>query len=210
MRTNTYGNNYTVASGAVASNTASGNGVTAGAVNILGHRGQIIGQTGVGASGLAIAASGSAQTMATNINKFTDATGVTATARTEAQVIFGAAGNYTLTIQSDNTTAQTVTFNLSSASTSDGLSAAVTAINDQASKTGVTAVVNEAGSGIVLANQTGNDIVLRDTVTTNAADVTVNKAYRDGSGTLQVDTTAVTLDFDNTVADYTTVSGYIQ
>ncbi|MBB1127450.1 flagellin hook IN motif-containing protein, partial [Thiospirillum jenense] len=210
MRTNAYGNNYSVASGAATSNVAaSGNGVSGGAVNILGHRGQIIGQTNAGASGLAIAAATTAQTMATNINKYTDATGVTATARTEAQVIFDTAGSYTLNITSDNSTAQTVTFSLSSVGTADGLSAAVTAINDQASKTGVTAVVNEAGSGIVLANQTGNDIILQDTATVNAGLVTVQKAYRDGNGTLTTAGATAGLTADNT-ANYTNTSGYVQ
>ena len=50
-------------------------------------------------------------------------------------------------------------FNIGSAlNTNDGLAAAVSAFNDKASQTGVTAKINTAGTGITLTNDSGEDI----------------------------------------------------
>ena len=71
-------------------------------------------------------------------------------------VAFGAAGAYTLAIQSDNTVGQSISFTLSASNTADGLSAAISAINDQSSKTGVTAALSADGTKIQMTNATGN------------------------------------------------------
>jgi flagellin len=100
---------------------------------------------------------------------------VVATARTVAELSFAAAGSYSLTLQSDNAAPQAVAFSVSNIGTGDGLSAAVAAINDQSSKTGVTASLNATGDALVLTNSTGNDISVAETTIINAGIVSVQK-----------------------------------
>ncbi|MDD2873656.1 MAG: flagellin, partial [Azoarcus sp.] len=71
-----------------------------------------------------------------------------------------AGGSYTLGLASNNSSgqAQTLSFTIGSAGTSDDYAAAINAFNDVAAKTGVTAKLNDAGDGIVLSNAEGNDI----------------------------------------------------
>jgi flagellin len=73
-----------------------------------------------------------------------------------------------------------VTFAVTGAS-GDGLSAAVGAINDQTSKTGVTASLNSTGTAIVLTNEAGNDISIADTTVANAGSVTIQKLDSSGA-----------------------------
>ncbi len=73
---------------------------------------------------------------------------------------FSAVGNYKFSLKSDNAAAVTISFNLTATTGADALTAAVAAINDQTAKTGVTASVNTAGTGLNLTNQTGNTIYL--------------------------------------------------
>jgi len=121
----------------------------------------------------------SAKEAAANINSKSNVTGVTATATTELDISFGTDGAYNLTIKADNASAVTVSFD-----TSSGLQGAVDAFNEVTSKTGVTAKINDAGTGITLTHATGETIVLGDTTTANAGDVTV------GSETLTADAVA--------------------
>jgi flagellin len=196
LRTSVYGNNQVAAAGASAATGAWGaNGVTSSAVTINGS---------VGSKVMNVAANQTAKTIADNVNAVKGDTGVTATARTEVQMTFGAAGSYSLNLRSDNSSDQAISFTLSANNTADGLSAAVAAINDQSSKTGVTASLNSAGTGVILTNATGNDIRVADTAVANSGTVSLQKLAADGttSGgtvTLAADTTA-----DNSVT-----SGYI-
>jgi flagellin len=151
-----------------------------------------------------VAANDTAKTIADNVNAVKGDTGVTATARTEVSLTFGAAGSYSLNLRSDNSTDQAISFTLSAAGTADGLSAAVSAINDQSSKTGVTASLNTAGTAVVLTNATGNDIRVADTAVANSGAVTVQKLAADGSNSGAAATLAV-----NTTADNSVSSGYI-
>ncbi len=197
LRTSVYGNNQTKNDGGVATLAAFGsNGNTGGAVTINGS---------IGSATVTTGSNSTAKANVSLINAQTVATGVTATARTDVSVSFASAGAYTLTLQSDNTTAQTVSFTLAAAGTAEGLSAAVAAINDQSSKTGVIASLNSAGSAVILSNATGNDITLSDTVALNAGDVTVTKL---DEALVAVGAGAV-LDAAGTVAQNATVSGYI-
>jgi len=116
----------------------------------------------------------SAKEAAANINAQSDTTGVTASASTELDITFGATGSYTLTIAADNSTAVSVSFNISDTSTASGLQAAADAFNEVTSKTGVTAEVNSAGTGVTLKHATGETITLKDTTTQNDGDVTVS------------------------------------
>ena len=157
LRTTNYGNNQ-VTSGATGSGGGAGalataQAVTAGTLTINGS---------VGSKDVAVVAATSAKTIAAQINNVSGDTGVSATARTDVKAVFSAAGNYALTIKSDNSTAETVTFSLTAGS-GDALSTAITAINDKSAKTGVTATLNADKSGIILTNATGNDISIADT-----------------------------------------------
>jgi flagellin len=194
-RTSAYGNYGVGGSGVAASTGAWGaNGIAAATATISGS---------LGSATVTVAANATARTVATNIGLQSGVTGVNATARTEAQVTFAAAGAYTLNLRSDNASAQTISFTLTAAGTADGLSSALSAINDQSSKTGVTATLNTAGTAIVLTNETGNDILLSDTATANAGAVTVNKLNAAGATTAAASLAA------DTTADNALTSGYV-
>jgi flagellin len=196
-RTTAYGNYNIAGNGVSAGSSTTGwgaNGIGAATATVSGS---------LGTKTIAVAANATAKDVASGINAESGSTGVSASARTETQVSFAAAGAYTLNLRSDNGTAQTISFTLSGAATADGLSSALSAFNEQTSKTGVTASLNSAGTAIVLTNETGNDILLSDTTTQNAGAVTVRKREADGDllagATLAADTTA-----NNTIS-----SGYI-
>jgi flagellin len=200
LRTNQYGNNQnTAADGAGVDVAAAGwgsNGISVGSVVINGY---------LGSQTITINANNTAQTIAEKINLQTAKTGVTATARTQTQLTFASAGSYTLNLKSDNSNDVTVSFNLSSTNSSAGLSAAVAAINEQSSKTGITAELNSAADGIILTNASGNDIRVADTAVQNAGDVTVTKLQADGTAM----SSPVTLIAANTSPDDSLTSGYI-
>ncbi|TXI73703.1 MAG: flagellin [Limnohabitans sp.] len=202
LRTSNYGNNQVVGAGTNAGPSAAdatwgANGIAGGTLAIAGS---------VGSKNITVTANDTAKAVAAAINDQAASTGVTANARTYAEITFASAGSYSLTLQSDNSTAQSINFSLSAAGTKDGLSAAVEAINDQSSKTGVSARVNDAGTALILTNETGNDIHLADTATiTNAGAVTVTKL----DSTLSAVGAGQTLAADATVDDALT-SGYIE
>ncbi|VAX10596.1 Flagellin protein FlaB [hydrothermal vent metagenome] len=119
----------------------------------------------------------SAKKIAEDVNAKSDQTGVSAFAKTEQAINFSVEGSYVLDVQSDNPDAQQITFTISGTEGNDGLAGAVTAFNDVASKTGVTARVAEDGSGVVLMNSTGNNITLSEAASnTNTGAVTVGDA----------------------------------
>ena len=205
LRTNQYGNNQVVGSGAAAQAastqaTAFGtNGVVGGTLAINGS---------LGSKNITVTANDSAKITADAINLQTQSTGVTATARSEAQVTFGTAGAYSLTLRSDNSTNETVSFSISATTGADGLSNAVSAINEKSSKTGIVAQLNSAGTGIVLSNTSGNNILVGDGGATNAGVTTVQKLARDTTGA--VITAGATQALANgTEADAVVTGGYI-
>jgi flagellin len=130
----------------------------------------------LGSATLAVAAGDSAKTVAATINAKTGATGVSATARTEVDLAsFVASSAYSLEIVSDNSTAVTVSFTSGAANNADGLAGAISAINDKSSQTGVTAKLNDAGTGIAMTNATGEDILVRNkSVAASTFNVNVN------------------------------------
>ena len=172
LRTNVYGNNQNLASngsgiGASATQATAGtNGVTTGTVAINGY---------LGTGSLTVAVSATAKATADQINALKSTTGVTATAATEVHLGgMAAVGSYSLTLEGDNVgAARTISFTLTSATGTDRLSAAVSAINDQAAKTGINATLSSDGTQVILSNATGNNIVIGDTANANAAGVTV-------------------------------------
>ena len=201
LRTNVYGNNQAVGSGVAAAAAGWGsNGVGAGTITINGA---------LGTGTVAVATSATAQLTATAINQQTVNTGVTATARTELQLGFAAAGAFTLNLRSDNAANATISFTNSGSTGSDGLGAAISAINDQSSKTGVVASLNSTGDAVILTNAAGNDIFVGDSATvTNASAVTVAKYYTDTAGAFVAAGAGATLAAD-TAADNSIVSGYL-
>jgi flagellin len=200
LRTTQYGNNQIVASGpSAASATWGANGSVVDTVAINGA---------LGSATVNLAANGTAKAAADAINLQTASTGVTASAVTNTQLAFESVGSYSLVLRSDNSTDETVSFAISATTGADGLSSAVSAINEKSAKTGVIASLNTAGTGIILTNATGNDIRVGDTTVANAGDVTVTKYVPDINGTLTAVTGNVTLNNDTT-ADSALVSGAV-
>ncbi|QZA79202.1 flagellin [Deefgea tanakiae] len=201
FRTNVYGNNQlSGANGAgtyAPSATAFGtNGVSSGAITVSGS---------VGSGSISVAANATAQTIAQQINGQTVNTGVAATAKTDIDVSFGAAGAYAMNLASDNGAAgQTITFTLSATTGQSGLADAISKINDQSSKTGVTAALNNAGSGLILTNGNGNDITLTNSSTSAfAGNVTVQRLNSEGAAAGSAAT------MNASAAGSTTSAGYL-
>ncbi len=116
-----------------------------------------------GSSLVAVNVNDSAKAVAASVNAQTEKTGVSASARTEVGLSGLTVGSsYTIDVASDNAMAQKVTlsFTVGAQLNADGLSGAVKAFNDASAKTGVTARVNSAGTGLILTNAAGSDISL--------------------------------------------------
>ena len=146
---------------AIVSNAAATSRVAGGAITISGA---------AGSATVTIAAGASAKKAAELINAQTGTTGVEATARTEIDVTALAANTtYKFDVSSNNSTAVTLSFTVGSAVDSDGLASAVNAFNDNSSKTGVTARVNDAGTGITLLNAAGENITIANAASGSAA-----------------------------------------
>ena len=125
---------------------------------------------GPNASGtVALTVSDSAADIASKINS-QDLTGIKATARTETMIGF-TTGDYTIEISTTNATsnsANTATATISFSvpkiggdaigSSAEALTDAVNAFNEQSSKTGITAKLNDAKTGIILENDEGKNI----------------------------------------------------
>jgi flagellin len=182
LRTTQYGNHRVVARGADPAvygpepvGAYDTNGVTAGSVVISGS---------LGSANITINLSDSSRSLAGTINAQTANTGVRATARTDVQLTFSAAGTYALNLRSDNASSEAVSFSISAATGADGLSNAISAINDLSAKTGITASVNAAGTAIMLGNTTGNNILVGDRAALSTGTVTVQKFAADIDGNL--------------------------
>jgi flagellin len=201
LRTSQYGNNQVISTGGAASGAAfGGNSTTSGSVAVNGA---------LGSQTITIADNATAKAVADAINLQTANTGVTASARTEVELTFAAAGAYALNLRSDNATNEPISFSISATSGADGLSNAISAINEKSSKTGVIASLNAAGTGVILTNATGNDVYLGDTTVANAGNISVIKQSRDiTTGALTAVAGTITLTADTT-ADNSIASGYI-
>ena len=192
LRTTSYGNNQV--SGAEIGTAAAAfgaNGVAGNDLSIAGY---------IGTKAVTVNANDTAKAIAAAVNQQTAGTGVTATAQTDVQLTFAATGSYILTLRSENTTAETISFNVSTTNTPQGLAEAIQSFNDKSAKTGVTASLNSAGTGIIISNTTGQDIAISDTTTANAGNVTVQSLNSSAAlyGTAQTLTADAT--GDNTVS----------
>ena len=74
-----------------------------------------------------------------------------------------------------------MSFSISAITGADGLSSAVSAINEKSSKTGIIAQLNSTGTGVILSNNTGNNILVGDGGAVNGGIATVQKC-RDAAG----------------------------
>ncbi len=168
---------------AIVSNAAAASRVAGGTVDINGA---------AGSAQITVAAGASAKTVASQVNAQTGNTGVSASALTEFDLTaFTASSSYSLNITSNNTTAVTIAFTTGGTLNADGLSAAVNAFNDVASKTGVTAKINTTGDGITLTNAAGENITIANntgsTTVTVGGTATAAGASAVGTGQLAVD-----------------------
>ena len=154
FNTSTYGNN-SVGIDAKAAIVGNSNGVAAGAIVINGSQGSktftpVINDT--------------AKTTVANINKVSGDTGVTASAKTEANLDLTAGKSFSFKLSSDNATAVTVSFSVST-DDANGHAGAISAINAQSAKTGVTASYDTKNGGLKLSHADGNDIKVENTST---------------------------------------------
>jgi flagellin len=201
--TSKYGNNRI---GSVVASTAGGVGdlVTGSTANartskaVAGATSTIAADTltingSLGSSTVAVAAGDSAKVAAQNINAKSGATGVTATARTEVDLTALGSASFSLNITSDNSTAVNVSFS-TTGNTADGLASAIAAFNDKSSQTGVTARLNDAGTGVTLTNATGNNVLVANA---SAGAVTVDGLSVAAAASTFV-TGSITLDSDKT------------
>ena len=168
--TSTYGNNRLDAS-ELQAGTAATNGVTAGTMTINGA---------LGSEDIAVTAGDSAKTTAAAINKKSGDTGVTASAKTEALLVADAGKSFTFDLASDNATAVTVSFSIGT-DDANGYAGAVSAINAQSAKTGVTASYDADGGGLKLTNAEGNDIKMTNTSADATATATLGTYDADGA-----------------------------
>jgi flagellin len=206
--TNTYGNNR-VTNDEVAVKTGGGSNAAASTITINGS---------LGSKDVSTKTTDSAKTIAQNINQQTANTGVTATAKTTANMGL-AAESYSIKLASDNATDVTVSFTVGgSASTAADFAAGISAINAQSANTGVTAEYDQKAGGIKLTNASGNDIKVTNANTAANTKLDVASYKNDGTLTTANDTKAaaatstangsVTLDSDQSFSVKDAGSGF--
>jgi flagellin len=151
--------------GTASAGTNPATAVAAATSGILGDTLTVSGATGTAT--VTVTAGDSAKTVAANINAQAGTTGVTASARTSLDLdTFDAAGNYSLSVISNNpaSTPVTVAFNIGALpNNADSLAQAISAFNDKSAQTGITAKINTAGTGITITNDAGSDIFITST-----------------------------------------------
>lgn len=163
--TNTYGNNR-VQSDAIAAKAGT---VAAPASNVTAGTAAITINGKLGSAKFDTVATDTAKSIAAGINQKTADTGVTASAKTEANLELVGGKSYSFTIASDNnatTNPVTVSFAVGgTAGSATDFAAGINAINAQSAKTGVTAQYDAKNGGIKLSNAAGSDIVIADAIT---------------------------------------------
>jgi flagellin len=140
------------------------NGTDSGTLTVMG---------GGATESITVAANAEAEAVAAYINAKTGTTGVTADAKTHAEISFAATGSYTFKLNGS----AVETFSASPTSVSD----AVAKINAISDTTGVVAVGNTVGTKIMLTHSSGADIALENTATTALFHITVQAYEYDGT-----------------------------
>ncbi len=114
----------------------------------------------------------SAKAIADGVNAISETTGVTATAISYAKLDnLGEAGNLSFKLYGQNTSAVTVSANVTD---KNDLTVLANAINDNAGASGITATLTDDKKGVVLKNTEGYDIAIEDLTTTAATTTTVD------------------------------------
>ncbi len=138
----------------------------------------------------------SAKAAVAKINEVSGDTGVTASAKTDANLTGLAGKSYTFELNSDNTAADkavSVSFTVGSTGTADDYASAISAFNAQTAKTGVTAAYDSANGGIKLTNSNGTDIKLANK-SSDPSDSTATLSTYQKDGKALNTTGAATLD----------------
>nr|WP_314544475.1 flagellin [uncultured Massilia sp.] len=147
FQTNTYGDNRSQKDGAT---------ITAAAAITGDKEIKISGYLGTGS--YKTKATDTAKDVAAGINAASGDSGVTATARTDANLKGTANTAYTMTLKADNGDAVDISFSVGATTDANGYAAAISAFNAQSAKTGVTA--SFADGGVKLTHESGNTIEL--------------------------------------------------
>lgn len=170
FRTSAYGTNQILSyNSAVA---VSGTGTIAATSIYTSHVMTING--GYGSGTVSVTATDTAKTIAASINGQTS-TGVTATAVTQFDVSFSVSSQFSLTVYGSNTTGTNISFSTGSAANATGLASTISAFNNAAGQTGITAKINAAGTGITLTASDGSNIALvNSTATSSTGGLTIS------------------------------------
>lgn len=145
--------------------------------------------TGTGTDSVDIGANATAKEIAALVNQISDATGVTASARTTATLKnLSQDGVIEMTLNGTDISANVST---------DDLSALVTAINDQTSKTGVVATLNIDKDEVTLVDASGKDIDIENFDSSATGTSTLD--VQGGEGVALSLTNAVNTNQDSTV-----------
>jgi flagellin len=134
-----------------------------------------------GSKTVTFAADITAKAAAAQINNISGDTGVTATAKTDVSLKATAGKSFTFDLTSDNTTAASVSFTVGSAGTADDYSSAISAVNAQTAKTGVTASYDATNKSLKLTNSSGNDISLVNKSADATATASMDSYKKDGA-----------------------------
>ncbi len=179
FQTNTYGNNQISADSVAVKETSN---IAAGDITINGVSGTATVSTKVGDADATPPVKGdTAKSIANAINNKTADTGVTASARTDMNVKLGGGESYQFTLASDNSDPVTVSFSVGGgASNATDYASAISAINAQTAKTGVTAQYDQDNGGLKLTNASGEDIKLANTKTDGNTTFGVSNYKADG------------------------------
>jgi flagellin len=175
---------------AIATDATGANGILAQALTVAGYKGSTT------IANTSITNGKTAYDVANLVNDVTSSTGVSATAKSEATLSVGAAGNVSFKIGTGTTNLQTITADVTTATDLTGL---VNAINDVSGKTGITA--EKTSTGLKLFQSEGKDIRIGDaTNTTTTGDITVTGL----AGASAV------LDVSDSTKDSTVVTGVVE
>ncbi len=172
---------------ATAAGSAPANGVTGGSLSIVGRSGQ--------PETVTIGPGASAGDIANSINAESDATGVTADARSQALLNgITVAGQVSFELNGSVISANT--------ETPTDYESLASAINEKAGTTGIAATVTD--DGVVLTDESGANIKIENLVA--GGDVNVTGLNYDGT----TGDTTITLDGTDTAADSTVVAGTLR
>ncbi|MBC7781061.1 MAG: flagellin [Proteobacteria bacterium] len=154
LRNNTVAGQGTGATGlggvtATANTAPAGNGVASQTLTVSGSN---------GSANVTVAANDQASAIAASVNAQSGSTGVNARASTSVTFAVSAVGTVSFSVNGGGTA---TTINATIA-TGGNLGSVVTAVNQVSGRTGVTATLDAAGTGLTFAQADGKDVVVND------------------------------------------------